>query len=189
MSSLLKVKPIGLDVVTAQREFITPYISVKPTFATRRTLADFSKSLGFCPGRLAESDLHTTIMYSTNECRYKDVQKTINSNRLYVAKPKEARILGEPKNGHVALVLELECERMTKQHEHLKATCSLIPSYPEYVPHVTIASDGHEKTPGLELEDCIEIYEKLIEEINEELSDKNELEFFFKFEKLYEVRN
>jgi 2'-5' RNA ligase len=116
------------------------YSSLIPSVECKEELYAYCAKLGI--ENLVEPDeYHCTLIYSKHACP--DVAHE-NFNLPCKALPIGFRILGTDKK---VLVLELYCPNATRLHELFMGKHNATHDYPEYIPHITIASDFDDKVP------------------------------------------
>jgi len=122
------------------------YSSLIPSVESREELLNFCVKQGI--ENLVDSDeYHCTIIYSKTECS--DVARE-DFGLPCQALPIGWKVLGTDKK---VLVLEIYCPNATRLHELFMEKHGATHDYPEYIAHITVASDAPNDWDRLELPD------------------------------------
>lgn len=159
--------------------YIQPYVSVTPKPVSKTLLTQFVESIeADIPSKLNPDEYHITVVYAENECGLLDIKKSVVRNREYNASIVKAEIFSNDEARTCHLVLLVRSPDLHKFHAYLRKSNSIRTTFPDYKPHITIASNGH-KSGNFSYEDCLEIYGRALAEINAVLKDGAELPLAF----------
>jgi 2'-5' RNA ligase len=125
-------------------EFKAPsgvYVCLRPDKATRDHIHQFFKDAEI-PGLIVPSEYHVTLMYAPSQDldKYKDdIPEDVSAD----TGPGSAKfggyaLYGENKD---CLVMKLDSDMLQRMHKRLR-DLGLVPTYPEYSPHLTLSYQG-----------------------------------------------
>jgi 2'-5' RNA ligase len=112
------------------------YASLKLNYQSKNELFEHVKFIGI-PNVVDRDQYHTTVIYSR-----KEIPQAYALNNLdgpFTAIAKEWRIFPSQDTGH-CLVLVLDCIEATEMHNEFMSMGATY-DYPEYIPHITIATN------------------------------------------------
>lgn len=112
------------------------YASFKLSHESKNALFDYVKFVGI-PNAVAREQYHATVIYSRKEIP--DAYSMNDSEESCVAYAKEWKIFPSQEMGH-CLVLLLDCPKAVDLH-HQFMEMGATYDYPEYIPHITIATN------------------------------------------------
>jgi hypothetical protein len=116
------------------------YSSLLPSVESREELFAYCAKLGV-PNLVEDDEYHCTLIYSKEACP--EIAKE-DFSLPCSAIPVGFKILGTEKK---VLVLEIYCPNATRLHDLFMEKYGATHDYPDFIPHITVASDFEGEVP------------------------------------------
>jgi 2'-5' RNA ligase len=134
----------ALDLKTPRGAFVAWMLSSK----TAREMFDWASYMGV-QNVVPPEEMHATIIYAPESPLDSDLHGTrplqMPIELSHLNRPK-TRVFGEAGSAG-CLVTTYDSDQLAARHRFFRDTFNLIPTFPTFVPHITLSYDAHSQRP------------------------------------------